>query len=69
MTKLIFDDACQAKHVRSFYNLKLEFKKLSLHIWFLGECIKKKVLPNFTRIHTNNSLPAAAVAIKKARGF
>ena len=70
MIKLIDYDASQATLIRDFQSLKYKFKKLSLNLWFLQECKRKQVLPNFTRIRTHhNPSSSAAVAIHKARDF
>ena len=70
MIKLIDYDASQATLIRDFQSLKYKFKKLSLNLWFLQECKRKQVLPNFTRIRTHhNPSSSQAVAIHKARDF
>ena len=70
MIKLIDSQASQASLIRDFQTSKYKFKKLSLNLWFLQECKRKQVLPNFTKFrHNNNRSPSAAVAIQKAREY
>ena len=69
MIKFVNLEVCQASSIRKFQTLKLKFKKLSLNIWFLQQCKRKHVLPNFTKIRTHNNSPSAAAAVRKAREF
>ena len=67
MIKSINYDASQCTLIRKFFNLKRKFKRISLNIWFLQECRKRGLLPNFTRIRSDNNSPSAVSAIRKAR--
>ena len=45
--------ASRAKKILLFKRHKKEFKRTSLNIWFLNECLKKRVFPNFIQIKTS----------------